>query len=125
MDTWLKGQRHEGDRAFMTNTTYFDGEKKRINKLLSKCKVVVLCDPDSHSHLYGYIAYAVIDDIFIVHYAHLKKPYRRLGLMSALITELCPYFKKDEIAITHINAFVAGKRMKYRLKFNPFMQELI
>lgn len=122
MSTWLKGQRHQGDRSFMTNRTYFDNEKKRIEKILSKSFIVIICDPEDSNHVFGYLAYNMLGDIFIIHYAHLKKAFRKLGLMSALLSELYPNFKKDEIAITHINELTANLRTKYILKFNPFLE---
>ena len=121
MATWLKGQRHQGDRAFMTSTTYFENEQKRIRSILVKSNLTIVCDVEDSNHVFGYCAYNILADLFIIHYAHLKKPYRSLGIMTTLLRALYPKFEKDEVGITHINPIVSGLRPKFKLKFNPYL----
>lgn len=121
MSTWLKGQRHQGDRSFMTNRTYFDNEKNRITAILAKNPVIVVCAQDDATHVFGYLVYNLISDLLIVHYAHLKRAYRRLGIMRSILKEIYPNFTKDEVAITHINGLTSSLRDKYKLKFNPYL----
>lgn len=124
MSAWLSGQRKQGDRVFMTNDVYYDGEKKRVTQLLSRARVVIICEPEEPSHIFGFLAYSNLTkaDLFILHYAHLKKPYRKLGIMKALIGELFPRAGRDEIAITHVNETMWKIMGKYKLKYSPFLE---
>lgn len=125
MKSWLDGQRHQGDRSLMTNNVYYVNEKKRLEDLLKKSHVTILCNPDDANQIFGYLVYSLVSDLFIIHYAHVKSLYRRLGIMQKLIRELYPRAGRDEIAITHINPVAAGLRAKYRLKYNPFLEHIL
>lgn len=125
MSTWLKGQRQQGDRAFMTNDVYFQGEKKRLTDILTKVSVIVICDVGDENHIYGWVAYSLVKDLFVIHYAHVKKTYRRVGLMRSTLTSIFPRFSQDETAITHINRDINRAREKYRLRFDPFIWEYL
>lgn len=123
MATWLKGQRYQGDRSFMTNTTYFDNEKIRIQRVLARSKITMITDTEDADHIFGYVVFKLVSDLFIIHYAHLKKPYRKLGIMKGVVSKIYEQFGKDETAITHINESVASLRSKYKLKYNPYLED--
>lgn len=125
MSTWLKGQRKQGDRAFMTNDVYFDGEKKRLTDILTKVSVIVICNVDDENHIYGWVAFSIVKDLFVIHYAHVKKTYRRVGIMTQTLSSIFPRFSHDETAITHINSHVDQVRKKYRLRFDPYIWEYL
>lgn len=122
MATWLNGQRIQGDNRYLNNYAYFRWQKHRIAATLTRSLVTVICNPNDESQILGFLVYRQVDELFIIHYAHMKKPYRRLGIMSALIRKLFPKAGRDEIAITHINGTVAEFKRRHRLKFNPFIE---
>jgi hypothetical protein len=123
--SWLKNARKQGDRAFMTNKVYFDREKIRISALLSKSVVVIFCNPEDPAHIYGFACYKVLSDLLIIHYVYVKKSYRKLGIASGFFRSLFPRFQKDQTAITHVNEVVAPLRERYRLLFDPCLQEIV
>lgn len=120
MATWLKSARRQGDRALMTNTVYYQNEKRRIAELLEHARVTVLCNPADHDHIFGWICHQQpIPDVFIVHYAYVKRSYQRQGLAREALMQLWPAFGREQIGITDISPVVAEKRQKYQLHFNP------
>lgn len=125
MSTWLKSARKQGDRAFMTNTVYFNNEKRRITDLFDRAFVTMIVNSTDHDHLLGWVCHETMaEEIFIVHYVYVKKDYWRQGYAKLSLEKLYPEFKKTEIAITDVNGLVAEKREKYKLHFNPYLTKL-
>ena len=124
--TWLRSQRNQGDRRFMTNSVYFHGEHRRLEKILRRPTVAawILCNPEDPEQLYGYVVAETLGPVFMIHFAYVKKTYRGLGMMREAVGRIYPELGREEVAITHISDDVKNLRNKYRLKFNPFLEEI-
>lgn len=109
------------DTKFMTRERYFSSYKRHINKLVENSMVLLACDPDTPSQIYGYIVYQKLGDFPIVHYAYTKHIYRKLGLMRRLLVEINPNVKTNPTIVTFYNALVRDLRTKYNLVFDPYV----
>lgn len=127
MKTWLKEQRKQGDNVFMRDSTYYACEKKRLTRLLTTANVVIICNADAPTEIYGFLAYQheARADLFVIHYAFVKSQHRRKGLMRALVSALYPQVGKAEIAITHVSRVCWDLIPKFHLKFNPYIEEVL
>jgi hypothetical protein len=125
--TWLRSQRRQGDNTLLTSRIYFDGAHRRIARTLIRPTVqaFIICNPEDEEQLYGYVVTETIGPVFAVHFAYVKRAFRRLGLMKSVLPFIYSRFGKEEIAITHISDFVKDSREKYRLKFNPYLEEIL
>jgi len=65
----------------MTNTTFYEGHTKVIDKILGSAAVKLAVDPEDTNEVYGFICYQ--GDI--LHYAYTKHRYRGLGILSYLL----------------------------------------
>ncbi|MFO0254959.1 MAG: hypothetical protein ACK52V_12650 [Betaproteobacteria bacterium] len=121
--TWKRRMRNVGDRALMTNRVYFDYEGKRIEGILARpeASVAILCqDPDSE-HLLGYVVHQMHGPVFVLHFAHIKGVYQRMGLLTQALRLIYPPFLDEEIATTHVTPELAPKLNRYRIKYNPYL----
>lgn len=124
--TWLDGQRKVGDRAYFTNTLYYEKEKPRISGILENSRVGILVNPEDTNHIYGFLVWDFLDDLFVLHYAHMKRAYQRLGIMTQAMSLICPKDKrKSGFITTHINDLAGKLRERHQFKYNPFIMELV
>jgi hypothetical protein len=121
--SWLKSQRHQGDRRLMTNRVYFDNEKKRIERILEKARTVIAHNPEDENHIYAYAVIQFIGEAMIIHFAYTKGTYQRLGILKTMLQTINERMGKEQVAITHITPEVASLRDRYNLIFNPYLTE--
>lgn len=81
-NSWLKSNRAQ--HANMPNGDYFEHYKAIIADVLYKSIVAIACDPNDPEFIYGYLVIRPIDDVNIIHYAYIKKPFRRFGILKQL-----------------------------------------
>ena len=70
-NSWLKSYRfsHFGEK--ITNTIYFAEHHKVIERLIDNSKVLVACNPEEPSQVYGYIIGEEVDGIFVLHFIYV------------------------------------------------------
>ena len=121
--TWKRRMRNLGDRAHMTNTVYFDHEGARIESILFRpaTRVAVICQDPESDHLLGYAVHEQVGPVFVLHFAHIKGVYQRMGILTWALKNIYPDFCNQEIAATHITPEMAPKLRRYRVKFNPYL----
>ena len=123
--TWLRGQRNEGHNQFVGNKVYFANQTERVKALVERCQTIVACNPNSHDQVYGYLCFETFEGLPIIHYAHIKTPFRRLGFGIQMAKRACPKLGKEETIITFLNGFVAARTVKYKLVYNPFLVSVL
>lgn len=123
--TWLKAQRTQGDRAEMRNSVYFENEKRRVGYLLSRSRVLMAVNPDDAAHLYGYVVFSRVSEITLVHFLFVKPAYRKLGVATALMRDVCPRLGKEELVITAVSPEAVRMKRKWQLVFNPHLVTLL
>lgn len=99
------------------------GQNKIINLLLDHAKTLVIADPVDSDLIYSFIIYEQgMGDFDILHYAHTRKEFRRMGLLKNLVEVIK---KKDKLALSHINEEIKPARLKQyydAVQYDPFLQ---
>lgn len=86
----------------------------------------MIVNPEDEGHIYAYLVWDFLDDLFVLHYAHVKRPYHRMGIITSAINSICPIEKRRHgFVVTHINELTAKMRDRHSFKYNPFIMELI
>lgn len=117
-NSWLKSNRAK--HANMPTSDYFAHYKKLINNLLYKSLTFIACDPKDPEFIYGYIVIRPIEDLKIIHYVYVKKPFRRFGVLKQLL-------KSQEINLADpilITTKPPEYFKKYTLVYRPDLKEL-
>ena len=83
MGTWLWTYRKHAPRC--RDETYFKGQRRLIIRLIEECDVAVMASSESEETVLGW---AVGESGKLLHYLHVKDPFRRLGIARQLLSAL-------------------------------------
>jgi len=90
--------------------SYFTGHNKIINSLLDHCETLIVADPEDSDLIYSFIIYEKsLGDFDVIHYAHTRKDFRKLGLLKNLIEVIKT---RESLAISHVNEEIRPARLK-------------
>lgn len=90
--------------------SFFTGHNKIINALLDYAQVLIVADLEDSDLIYSFIIYEKsLGDFDVIHYAHTRKDFRRLGLLKNLVEVIKG---QDCLALSHINEDIRPARLK-------------
>ena len=118
--SWLKSYRNSAFARNISNTIYFSEHHDIIENLLACSDVVVACNKNDQSQIYGYIVASKINDKLTVHYIYVKHPFRRMGIGRYLLTSIRQDFTDDALYThdTHISSRLSAK---YKFSYHPYL----
>lgn len=120
-NSWLKSFRETGFMANgISNTVYYDGHHKIIQKILQRSEIWVACDERYPDQIFGYAVAERIDGIFVLHYVYVKHNFRKTGIAKVLLS----MFKHDRdqaSCCTHLTRLTDRFLMKYNMFYNPYI----
>ncbi len=117
--SWLRSYRGSPITTHMINDVYYDNHKKIIEKLLLEAKVIIACNPEDPSQIYGFICYEDgVPNCSVVHYLYVKYPFRKMGLGTHLFDSICS--DATLTIVTHYNSNIKNK-LDNNLIYNPYL----
>ena len=119
-NSWLKSYRfsHFGEK--ITNTIYFEDHHKIIENILKKAKVVVACNEEDPSQVYGYIVGGAEEGIFILHFIYVKHTFRNMGIGKTLLDAM-GHDKEKAAVYTHHTRMADKVAAKYNFVYHPYL----
>lgn len=123
-NSWLNHARSTFPNQIMPGRFYFKGETFRLNQLTDKSETFIACLDEEPSQILGWVCLTRSPSP-IVHYAFVKSSFRRLKIFDSMLQVLVPDLAKTDTIITRISkeALDYGILHKYRLVFNPYLEE--
>lgn len=118
--SWLKSFRNSQFAKNLVNSVYFTEHHKVIEKIVKSSHVIVACNEQDTSQIYGWICAQQVDGIFCLHYIYVKHPFRKMGLARALIN----FFEhgKDCAGVyTHHTRVFEILAIKFNLIYHPYI----
>lgn len=119
-NSWLKSYRSSYFAKSISNTIYFEGHHKIIEKLAKTSEIIVACNPQDPEQIFGYICAEKIDGIFCLHYIYVKQSFRRLGIGKLLLNS----FERDKeqaSVFTHHTKIAERLAAKYNMVYHPYL----
>lgn len=119
-NSWLKSFRNAYFARQLINTVYFTEQHKVIEKLVKESTILIACNAEEPSQVYGWICAGIIDGITSIHYVYVKHSFRSLGIASLLLDAI----KKDkEVAGIYTHHTKAADRLasKLNLLYHPYV----
>lgn len=94
---------------------------RELEMLMQKSEALIVCDPEDAEFIFGYVIYKKIDDALIIHFAYMKNPFRKCGLMRKVIREHFKVPKGEPIFITYKSPYPKFRAMMigHDLIFKP------
>ena len=118
--SWLKSYRSSHFAEKITNTIYFSDQHKLIEKLIGDSKVVVACNGEDPSQVYGYIVGGEVDGISLLHFIYVKHTFRNMGIGKTLLDAVG--HESDKAAVyTHHTRMSDKLASKYNFVFHPYL----
>jgi len=118
--SWLKSFRNGLMNKMVDNSIYFAEHHKVVERILARAKLTLAVNPEAPEDIYGYICHEKIDNIFCLHYVYVKQPFRRRGVMKALMNTAEHDFKTAGV-YSHSNYTTPIIMEKRRLYYHPYI----
>ncbi len=80
---------------------------------------MIACDPSDPEFIYGYLVVRPLDDVKIIHYAYVKKPFRKFGILKKLLSE-CQIDLSNPICVTT----KGPDFIKYQMVYKPELKTI-
>lgn len=126
-NSWLKSNRSSTFAYYIDREDYYRIHENLVKIILERSLATIICDPEDHSHVYGYAVYELNNDVLVLHYLYIKYAYRNFGLAKSCLKAVYPKFGEKDIFLTHIdkvfknNSCFIKNRDKYKLHYNPYL----
>jgi len=119
-NSWLKSYRfsHFGEK--ITNTIYFSDHHKVIESLIGTSKVIVACNKEDPTQVYGYIVGGELDGISLLHFVYVKHTFRNMGVGKTLLDAI-GHDKEKAGVYTHHTRMADKLAAKYNLVYHPYL----
>ena len=119
-NSWLKSYRfsHFGEK--ITNTIYFEDHHKIIDNILKKNQVIIACNPEDPSQLYGYIVAGREDSILVLHFVYVKHTFRNMGIGKTLL-DAGGHSSDVASVYTHHTRMADKLSSKYNFVYHPYL----
>jgi ribosomal protein S18 acetylase RimI-like enzyme len=119
-NSWLKSYRFSHFAEKITNTIYFSDQHKLIEKLIGSSNVVVACNEEDPSQVYGYIVGGEVDGISLLHFIYVKHTFRNMGVGKTLLDAMG--HDKDKAGVyTHHTRMADKLSSKYNFVYHPYL----
>ncbi len=90
--------------------SFLNGHNKVVNALLDHAEILLIVDTEDTDLIYSFIIFERgLGDYDVIHYAHTRKDFRELGLLSQLKDIIKT---KNNLAISHWNDIITPARLK-------------
>lgn len=117
-NSFLKCNRNQNANKALSNDIYYKKYKAVVAFALKNYKIKIACHPDFEDQIYGYIIYGN-QEIF---FAYTKYTFRMLGIFDRLVMDCLDC--NSGIVLRVFTRGADSIREKYKLKYNPFMEDL-
>lgn len=119
-NSWLKSYRNSDFAKKIPNDVYFSEHKEKITAILTNSTVLVACNPDTPSQIFGYLVMSQ-EPVTVLHYVYVKYPYRKLGIARRMVEDLNPQVGKKLTLCSHANYYWPEISAKFKLVYNPYI----
>lgn len=119
-NAWLKSFRNSQFAKPMLNEIFYAEHHKVIEKILNHYDVIVACNEEDKSQIYGFICAGYTENIFTLHYVYVKQPFRKMGIGTALLNgfEHTPEYTS---VYTHQSKLAERLAEKYNMIYHPYV----
>lgn len=116
--TPIKGKKSASFVGLMPSELYYKEQRPRIDKILKKSKVLIVCNKEDTDQIFAYAVFRYVGDITILSWLYVRPVYRKLGIAKKLIHEI-----GDIDVVTHMTPARWWFLKKFNLIYNPYMED--
>lgn len=114
--SWLKSFRESEFAKGIPTSLYYREHHRLIERLLERAQVLVACNPESPSQIYGWICFER-SRARVIHYVYVKQPFRELGIAKRLLEAALA--GEEGFFYTHLG--ITDGKLKERAVYSPYL----
>lgn len=119
-NAWLKSYRSGYLCREVANTIYFAEHHKLIDRLIKKSNVMIACNPEDPTQIFGFSCNEIVDNVYVLHFIYIKQTYRNLGIATHLLKN-SGFNPKVGSCHTHSNKVSVRLQAKYNSVYHPYL----
>lgn len=118
--SWLKSFRNSLFSKSIVNTIYFTEHHKLIERIVRSSQVLVACNVDDPSQMYGYVCASRVEGVYCLHYFYIKHSFRKFGIARLLIGA-SGHNPEQASLYTHHTLPMESIAKRYNLVYHPYI----
>lgn len=119
-NSWLRCYRHSQNTRGCENPVYFAQHHKLLEGLCKQSEVIIACNVEDVTQIYGYIAHEKVEDVDVVHFLYIKEIYRKFGVANMLL-DAVKITKSTPVFYTHRTFISESLEKKFTMIYNPYL----
>lgn len=119
-NSWLKSFKYSLWCRNIPSSIYFAEHHKLIERLLKECNVVVACNTEDSSQIFGFLCGQHVENIFCLHYIYVKHSFRNLGIAKAMLNSFS-HDPSTASVYTHHTRVAEKVAPKYNMVYHPYL----
>jgi hypothetical protein len=119
-NSWLRCYRHSLNTRGCENPVFFAQHHKVLEGICKQAEVIIACNVEDISQIYGYIAHEKTEDVSVIHFIYVKEIYRKFGLSNILL-EAIGVTKDTPFFYTHRTFVSESLEKKFKMIYNPYL----
>lgn len=121
-NSWLKSYKGGGLFTYdIPPAVYFTEHHKILERLLKRSTVIVACDSQDPTLIYGYLIAEEIEGFPVLHFCYVKNTFRGFGISNILLACL-KIEMNSPLFISHMTkAFKMRLMHKFHIIYNPYL----
>lgn len=124
ISTWTKVHHLAPTVTDIPQAIYLPEQTKIIERLLQRSTTLIACYPEEPSRILGYLTYQLKHPDIVMHWAHIKEPYRKQGLLHSLLSYVNPLYPQHLVLVTHPSPNITTyKREQPPFVYNPYLTQ--
>lgn len=123
--TWLIDYHKVHPFNFIPTDIYKPVQTNIIQQLIQKTPVIICCLDDDPNQIVGYlVAQPYGESSILIHWAHIKAIYRRMGILKEMLAQL--NYQDKNLICTHYFSLFKKLKDKYHIVYDPtILQDII
>jgi GNAT superfamily N-acetyltransferase len=90
-------------------------------ELIRRCTPLLAVHPDYSGQVFGWICSEIKRGQQILHFVYVRKPFRQMGIASALLDSVFPKLGEAPVFLTHPSKTMRYHKDRWRLHYNPYL----
>lgn len=119
-NSWLRCYRHSQNTRGCDNPVYFAQHHKVLEGLCKQAEIIIACNAEDISQIYGYVAHESVEDVPVIHFIYVKEIYRKFGVAKILL-EALSVNKETPLFYTHRTFISEALEKRYKMVYNPYL----
>ncbi len=119
-NAWLKSYRSSDFAKNIQGEIYYHEHHKVIEEILKQYNVLIACNKDDYSQIYGFMCAGFTQNVLTIHYVYTKHTFRRMGIAKMLLNAF-EYNPEYACIYTHETNAIKSITKELAMVYHPYV----